>query len=174
MKIALSPVDGRGLDCIICGACVHVDNVGNVKHFGEYPCPEWDSRPELKELYFDLASSLMEGKPGWCRLKKHDPVFTVWTVHRDNDDRSDGPITDVCGTRALAEAAAKGSGWYGGDAPVRTHHAIRVGNATYLLQSEDPVCVAFSLDDLVLAHEHATRLKALAKLTPEERRVLGL
>ncbi len=44
--------------------------------------------------------------------------FPVWTVHRENGERHDGPITEICATKELADSVARGTGWYNGDAPV--------------------------------------------------------
>ena len=100
--------------------------------------------------------------------------FCVWTVHRECDDRRDGPITDICGTQELANSVAKGSGWYSGDAAVKKRHAITVEGNTYLLEHERPIIVALSFGDIDVARKVALREKAISKLTAEEREALGL
>jgi hypothetical protein len=104
-------------------------------------------------------------------------VHKVWTVHRNADDHNDGPITDVCAHEALAMQVAKGGGWYGGNAPVVERWAITTDGRTYLIDQEtkgEPVSVAQNLDEIRMGQEEKVKRAALAKLTPDERRALGL
>lgn len=97
-------------------------------------------------------------------------IFPVWTVHRNNDDHRDGPVTDVCSSDLHANLLADRSGWYGGDAPTHQRWAIKVDGKVYLLESNTPV----DLDGVVEAQRTALKKSALQKLSPEEIEVLGL
>ena len=104
-------------------------------------------------------------------------LHRVWTIHRQNDDRNDGPITDVCAHETLANQVAKGSGWYGGNAPVNERWAITIDGETYLIDPQtkgQPVNVARNLGEIQMCREEVAKKEALAKLTPEERKILGL
>jgi hypothetical protein len=103
--------------------------------------------------------------------------YKVWAVHRNNDERNHGPVTDLCSHEALATQVSKGSGWYGGDAPVVERWAVNVHGQTFLLDPAtkgEPVTIARNLDEVHLSQEETVRKAALAKLTPAERKALGL
>jgi hypothetical protein len=102
--------------------------------------------------------------------------FQVWTVHRNNIDRGDGPPTDICATQALANQVAKKSGWHGGDAPVKGRWAATVDGSTYLIDGgpDDRIIVASGMAEIDMAREEKLKREALAKLTPAERCALGL
>lgn len=101
-------------------------------------------------------------------------VFRVWTVHRNNDERTNGPITDVCGTVELAKQVAAGTGWYGGDAGIEERRAISFAGRSYILAAADSVLVAYTFNDVKLSRLEMTRKRALSKLTDEDRAALGL
>ncbi len=97
-------------------------------------------------------------------------IFGVYTVHRNNDERYNGPVTDVCSTKAIAEKVAGGSGWYGGNAPICAAWAVEVDGSVYLLVNNSPV----DLDGKLSKQKDVLKKRALSKLTQEEREVLGL
>lgn len=97
-------------------------------------------------------------------------IFAVYTVHRNNDDRYSGPVTDVCSTREIAEKVAAGSGWYGGNAPVYESWAVEVEGKVYLLSSITSV----DLDGQAKKYKQLLKEQALNKLSKEEIKVLGL
>ena len=97
-------------------------------------------------------------------------IFGVYTVHRNNDERYDGPVTDVCSTKAIAEKVAGGSGWYGGNAPICTAWAVEVDGSVYLLANSSPV----DLDGKLSKQKDDLKKQVLSKLTQEEREALGL
>lgn len=105
-------------------------------------------------------------------------LIKVYTIHRRNDDRVMGPITDICATESLAVTVAKGAGWHGGDAPVIEHAAVQMASngAVFLLHPEAPeqVTVAHSVTEIRTNREHKEKIEALAKLSPRERQLLGL
>lgn len=98
-------------------------------------------------------------------------IFPVWTVHRNNDERYNGPVTDVCSTEKHALAVASGSGWYGGNAPVLKRWAVEVDSNIYLL-ADGPYPI--DLDGTMKAQREALKETALKKLSPEEIEALGL
>ena len=94
----------------------------------------------------------------------------VYAVHQGDDDRSIGyPEWFFCDKKD-AEMIADGRGWYGGNAPVSTHKAIKAEDGNYyLLAKEEPIQLNVGPDDL-----EERRQKALNKLTTGERRLLGI
>ena len=108
-------------------------------------------------------------------MNKQDGVpFPVWTVHRENDERSEGPITEICATETLAKQVAKGTGYYQGDVPVKKRFAIGFDGKAYLLSKSEPIAIAYDLDGVKLSQKEIIRKKALAKLSKEEQEALGL
>lgn len=97
-------------------------------------------------------------------------IFPVWTVHRNNDDRYTGPVTNVCSSEALAKKIAHRSGWYGGDAPICERWAVRIDGKVYLLDSDAPV----DLDGTFAKQKAEVQKKALAKLSQDEIEALGI
>lgn len=95
---------------------------------------------------------------------------TVWTVHKNNDDRSDGPVTNVCSTKGLANDLAKGSGWYGGNAGVNERKAVQSGDDWYLVDDAHPEPI--DIDGEIAAKEAEELDAALAKLTDRERALI--
>jgi hypothetical protein len=103
-------------------------------------------------------------------------MIKVYTVHRRNDDRHDGPITDICATESLAESIAKGTGWCGGNAGINERDAVEADGEVFLLHPETTgaVSVAHSVSEVLISREQKERIEALAKLTPRERGLLGV
>lgn len=65
-----------------------------------------------------------------------------------------------------AHDAAVGQGWYGSDGVVTPRFSLRVNGSDYLLASKTPIEFG--------SYRNLLRQRALAKLTVEEREVLGL
>ena len=97
-------------------------------------------------------------------------IFGIYTVHRNNDERYSGPVTDVCSTKAIAEKIAYGSGWYGGNAPIVAGWAVEVEGKVYLLASNSPV----DLDGKIAKNKEQIKKEALQKLTEDEIEALGI
>ena len=76
-------------------------------------------------------------------------------------------------TRSRADKEAIGIGWYGGAGSVMTKNVIIVDDKAYLLDSPNPVELDVSSKE---AEAERERLKksALAKLSADERKVLGV
>lgn len=95
-------------------------------------------------------------------------VRTVYEVIGQDDNEREthyGYYADA----EVAQRIAAGKGSWGRDGLVKPRRAIanESGNLCYLIQNEEPV--------KIYRHENDyQREKILAKLTPEERRVLGL
>lgn len=103
-------------------------------------------------------------------MDAHVDIIDVWCVHRGDDDRSSGHPAYFFTSEEAATKARKGTGWYGGDAPISKRKAIRVNDDCYLLDEIGEI----DLDGAKEVHKRKTREKALSKLTEEERELLGL
>lgn len=98
-------------------------------------------------------------------------IFKVWTVHRENDELYNGPITDVCSSVEHAGMVAQGRGVYGEDAPIRERWAIRVDSGdVYLLDSSSPI----DLDGELAKKKSALRKSVISRLSTEELEALGI
>lgn len=101
---------------------------------------------------------------------EHDPkVINVWAVNQGDDDRSCGRPVWFFDSAAKAEEVAAGRGWFGGNAPVGEHKAILFGNQIYLLAKTEPIELNLGPQD-----QAERRKKAIEKLTPAERKLLGI
>ena len=97
-------------------------------------------------------------------------IIKIYAVHQGDDDRSSGRPQWYFVSRLDAEIVADGRGWYGGDAPISTRSAITAKDGKlYLLADEKPINLNIGPDDLKERKE-----RALKKLTPGERKMLGL
>lgn len=95
----------------------------------------------------------------------------VWMAHGDSgSEYRTGPVIAYCSTEHIAREAARDQGWYGSDGAVTNCAALRIEGNVWLLREREPV----DLDGAKRARDAAARQAALAKLTPEEREVLGL
>jgi len=95
---------------------------------------------------------------------------TVWIVHETVDEYGrTGSRVGVYRSPLVAEEAAKGKGWWGGKGRVSMRRAINTEEGVYIL--EDPGQPVKFSDE---AMEIDLRTQALAKLTPAERKALGL
>ena len=96
-------------------------------------------------------------------------IITLYAVHQGDDDRSWGHPTWWFDNKTKADNIAKGRGWYGGDAPVSQHAAIKIEDDQYLiLQNVEPIRLGGPDDEKLI------RAKALKKLTKLEKEILGL
>lgn len=96
-------------------------------------------------------------------------IITVWGVHQGDTDTNRGYPKWFFDNPINAEACAKGRGWYGGKAPIEKYTAIQFEDNAYILLKKNPVKLNYGPED-----ELAKKEKALKKLTPEERKLLGL
>lgn len=103
-------------------------------------------------------------------------LITVWAVNQGDDDRHSGTPHWWFSNEGIARSFAKGKGWYGGDAPVGQHTVLMVpaevtesGKIEYYLADE-----RVDVDGKEELEENRLKEQALAKLTPEEKRVLRL
>lgn len=97
-------------------------------------------------------------------------LLCVYAVHQGDDDRYSGKPAWYFDSKADAEMIASGRGWYGGKAPISNHKAILGADGNYyLLAKEQPIKLNVGPEDLAEQKE-----KALKKLTPAERRLLGI
>ncbi len=97
-------------------------------------------------------------------------IIDIWAVHEGDDDRSSGYPAFFYTNHAEAVAKAKGSGWYGGDAPLKKRHAIFVEGKYYLLDEIGEI----DLDQKAGIHRKKLRQQAKAKLTQAELEALGI
>ena len=110
-------------------------------------------------------------------------IIKVYAVHQGDDDRSSGYPVWFFDDFSKAKTVAAKRGWYGGEAPITERYAICVSqqdswfteqirvecNEYYLLDNTDPIKLNEGPDDILRKKQ-----AALAKLTPEDRKVLGL
>ena len=98
-------------------------------------------------------------------------IVPLWSVYETiNEYGSRGKPVGYFTNEAAANGAAEKRGWYGGPGLVETGYGLVINGETFLLGLKDPIT-----PDLDLTREHE-RIKAqgLAKLTPDERRALGV
>lgn len=103
-------------------------------------------------------------------------TLKIWAVHSGDDDRSCGSPRWWFSNEEEAKFFAKKRGWYGGDAPVSEHLAMCVpgsvtesGRDEYYLRS-----AKVDLDGVEEKIQTELKENALAKLSDEEKKVLGL
>jgi hypothetical protein len=125
-----------------------------------------DQWPALKQILPDAvkdAKAALESEDSWLAIRK------IYAVNQGDDDRHAGSPCWFFENRSDAEQCAVGRGWWGGTAPVSEHNALIVDDQAYLLTRVEPVRLNFTPDD-----EQAKRNAARAKLTEEERKLLGI
>lgn len=98
-----------------------------------------------------------------------DKIIDVYVVHGEGDERSIGAPAWIFKDSAKAKLVATGRGWWGGNAHVGTRKAIVVDGKCYLLDRCGPFVLDEGPDDRL-----AKKAAAIAKLTSEERDLLGL
>lgn len=103
-------------------------------------------------------------------------TLKVWAVHQGDDDRSCGSPRWWFSDQTEANNFAKKRGWFGGDAPVSEHCAMVVpGSVTESGRDEYYLTKAkVDLDGVEEKIQNELKENALAKLSDEEKRVLGL
>lgn len=103
---------------------------------------------------------------------KMPSIFRAWTVWETVDEYGrHGSMVGVFTTKAEAKEYAKGKGWYGREGSVVEGDAVDINGTVYLLQA------AVKWGDIntdLIAKREAQKAAALAKLTPEERKLLNL
>lgn len=85
-------------------------------------------------------------------------------------DQAGGPILAFCSTYAGASRVAQGRGGYGNNGVVQKAAGLRIDGEVWLLARTEPI----DLDRALPQGDVEVRAAALAKLTPTERRALGL
>ena len=98
-------------------------------------------------------------------------VRKVYTVYETtNEYGARGALVGRFTSEAFAKEAAKGRGWYGSEGAIQAMTVVRVDGEWYELTTETPV----DLDVDLIARERELKASALAKLSADERRALGL
>lgn len=97
-------------------------------------------------------------------------IVTVYRSHGDGGERSVGPVIGYHSSNHLADIAATGKGWWGGNGGTSECKAIEVDGKFYALAQSTPI----DLDGKQSIADAALRSKTLATLNDEQRRVLGL
>lgn len=95
-------------------------------------------------------------------------IECVWAVYCKETENRYGPITDVFSDEGLATEFAKGKGHWGGNARVDKVRAFIDKNS----KMAHVIDGSFVLNDGKVKED--LKIKALAKLTEEEKKVLGL
>lgn len=96
-------------------------------------------------------------------------IVQLYAVWQGETDYGGGHPQWYFDDERLAHEVARGRGWYGGKAGVSTVLAISTVNGFFILDKPTPM----KLDIMEFAPEIA-RERALAKLTPEEAKLLGI
>lgn len=97
-----------------------------------------------------------------------DGLLDVYLTYT-GEERGLGSLIAVSSTRANAEAAGEGKGWYGGPCTIMDGKAIRFQGKIYLLSSNEPVDLDFEQQKI----NEQIRRQALGKLNDVEKRALG-
>lgn len=96
--------------------------------------------------------------------------FNVFEVYGDGGERGFGPVIGYASTEVIANAMAKGKGFYGSDGIYTEVPAISVNGVVYALRKEYPL----DLNNEKATKDAELKAKTLASLTSEQKRVLGL
>lgn len=97
-------------------------------------------------------------------------IKRLYAVHQGDDDRSSGYPRWYFDNAMEATKVAIGRGWWGGNAPVSEKKCLVIDGITaYLLASDVPISINEGPDD-----ELTKKQKILAKLTEEEKKILGV
>lgn len=103
-------------------------------------------------------------------MSEHVDIITIYGAYETTDEYGRlGGCRGYYTHHSVAETKAKGIGWYGGNGRVQTESAVKINGRYYILKSCDPIVVDDSFDKKI-----ALKQQALAKLTKEEKEVLGL
>ena len=96
-------------------------------------------------------------------------IRKIYAVNQGDTDRYAGQPAWFFDSKDDAVNCSLGRGWYGGNAPVGEHMALVIDGTAYLLARAEPVALNVTPED-----EQAKKNAALAKLTEEERKLLGI
>lgn len=133
------------------------DNLARAIHMSDVPSSEI---VKVAEAYIALAKHLPSVIPV--------PV-TLFAVHEGDSDRDSGTPKWYFDTKLEAQDVAEGRGWYGGNSPISQVSALKVGNQAYILRQTEPVTINDGPIDTA-----DRKAQALAKLSPMDRKILGL
>jgi hypothetical protein len=94
-------------------------------------------------------------------------LIDVYSVHETVDERSThGKLLGYFRDSDDAYYHAHGRGWYGSEASVNSHHALKIKDRVFITSTPFPI--EFGPANLT------DRERALAKLTPADKKALGL
>lgn len=108
-------------------------------------------------------------------------VQQMWAVFDCDHNGRRGKVVGVYDSRAVAENAAKGKGWYGDDADVAPAYCLREGDIVYYetYDKRHKGIIPLNVDYPALVKRMAAQLEeqrkvALNSLTHAQRQALGL
>lgn len=104
-------------------------------------------------------------------MNKHYQIVDVWEAHGDGGERGTGPVIGYSVTKNGAETIAAGKGWWGGNGVVREAKALKLPTGELFALAEDK---PIDLDEAFKKATEAHKQSGLKKLTPLERKALGL
>lgn len=96
-------------------------------------------------------------------------ILKIYAVNQGDNDRHSGTPRWFFEDKQIAVNCSIGRGWYGGNAPIGEHSALIIDGNAYLLARPEPVALNVTPED-----EQAKKNAARAKLTEEERKLLGI
>lgn len=102
-------------------------------------------------------------------LNDNAKVQTLYAVNQGASEYKQGKPKWYFTTKQEAERCAKGRGWYGSTASISTLEAIILGDFAFIVDAYNPVIINRGPED-----EEQIKKTALAKLTEEEKRLLGI
>ena len=97
-------------------------------------------------------------------------ISTVYFMYSGEAGMGLGKLLKVFSDLYSATRASRGTGWFGGDALIIERKAILADNGSHYAIAGD----AIDIDGLAEASDKQIREEAMAMLTPEQKRVLGL
>jgi hypothetical protein len=108
-------------------------------------------------------------------------LFNIFEVRNTVNERGEaGDVLGYCSSQPAAEVLAKGSGWWGGDGQITPAYGLLLAGKVWALREPDPINL-LDLDEVLNLRprtqseiDEALRRSAAAKLTPDERKAVGL
>lgn len=100
-----------------------------------------------------------------------EPIYAVYTTTTEWGKK--GELVCHTTSKRVAEFMADGAGWWGGKGMIIEQTALVIGGEIFVLDDSDPITV----EDMSALNQIATdkmKEKALAKLSPNERKALGV
>lgn len=98
-------------------------------------------------------------------------IFKAFAVYETTDDYGRrGSCLGIFRSSISANEAAKGRGWYGGDAECTEVWLVEIDGKYYRLKSPEPV----DLDRQQAIYDEKLKQQTLASMTAEQKRVLGI